>query len=50
MHSDMVPGASFPDYELPGHTGTPRELSQLQGEELLILTLARSRECAVFRP
>ena len=41
----MVPGATFPDYELPDHTSTPRRLSQLQGEDPLILTLARGHYC-----
>ena len=30
MRSDIVPGATFPDYELPDHTDTPRTLSELQ--------------------
>lgn len=41
MRPDIVPGAVFPDYELPHQTGTPRKLSELQGEDPLILTLAR---------
>ena len=35
------PEAHFPDYRLPDHTSTPRTLSQLQGDDPLILTLAR---------
>jgi hypothetical protein len=31
----------FPDYELPDHTDKLRKLSELQGEDPLILTLAR---------
>jgi peroxiredoxin len=45
MRSDIVPGGIFPDYELPDHTKTPRELSELQGEDPLILTLARGNYC-----
>ena len=45
MRSDIVPGHLFPDYELPDHTGTPRRLSQLQGDDPLILTLARGHYC-----
>jgi peroxiredoxin len=45
MRSDIVPGARFPDYELPDHTGTPRRLSALQGDDPLILTLARGHYC-----
>jgi len=45
MRSDIVPGGIFPDYELPDHTGQPRKLSALQGEDPLILTLARGHFC-----
>jgi peroxiredoxin len=45
MRSDIVPGATFPDYELPDHTKTRRRLSELQGDEPLILTLARGHYC-----
>jgi peroxiredoxin len=45
MRSDMIPGSSFPDYELPDHTRTPRKLSELQGDDPLILTLARGHYC-----
>ncbi len=41
MRADIVPGAPFPDYELPDHTGTRRKLGELQGDDPLILTLAR---------
>jgi peroxiredoxin len=45
MRSDIVPGGSFPDYELPDHTGKVRKLSELQGNDLLILTVARGHYC-----
>src|SRR6201986_5421147 len=45
MRSDILPGASFPDYSLPDHTGTVRTLSELQGRDPLILTLARGHYC-----
>ena len=45
MRSDIVPGGIFPDYELPDHTKTPRKLSDLQGNDPLILTLARGHYC-----
>jgi peroxiredoxin len=45
MRADIVPGAVFPDYTLPDHTNTVRTLSELQGDELLILTLARGHYC-----
>lgn len=31
MRADIVPGAKFPDYELPDHTGTVRTLREFQG-------------------
>jgi hypothetical protein len=45
MRSDIVPGGIFPDYELPDHTGKLRKLSELQGDDPLILTLARGHYC-----
>ena len=45
MRSDMTPGATFPDYELPDHTRKLRRLSELQGEDPMILTLARGHYC-----
>ena len=45
MRYDLVPGAVFPDYQLPDHTGTARRLSELQGDDPLILTLARGHYC-----
>lgn len=45
MRADMVPGAAFPDYELPDHTDTPRRLSEIQGDDPMILTLARGHYC-----
>jgi|GEM_PF-6808995 peroxiredoxin len=45
MRRDLVPGGVFPGYELPDHTNTLRKLSELQGEDPLILTLARDHYC-----
>jgi peroxiredoxin len=45
MRSDIVPGGTFPDYQLPDHSGTPRKLSELQGGDPLILTLSRGHYC-----
>ena len=45
MRSDIVPGGIFPDYALPDHTGVVRTLSELQGRDPLILTLARGHYC-----
>ena len=45
MRPDIAPGGVFPDYELPDHTNTVRRLSELQGDDPLILTLARGHYC-----
>ena len=45
MPSDIVPGGTFPDYSLPDQTGTVRTLSEFQGRDPLILTLARGNYC-----
>ena len=45
MRSDIVPGGVFPDYALPDHTGTVRTLSEIQGGDPMVLTLARGHYC-----
>jgi peroxiredoxin len=45
MRPDIKPGATFPDYELPDETKTMRTLSAIQGDDPLILTLARGNYC-----
>ncbi len=45
MRSDMVPGATFPDYELSDHTATRRKLSELQGQDPMIVVLGRGGYC-----
>src|SRR5918994_1406749 len=45
MRSDIVPGARFPDYELTDHTRTRRRLSELQGNDPMILILSRGHFC-----
>ena len=45
MRSDITPGGKFPDYALPDHTKTVRKLSELQGEDPMILTLSRGHYC-----
>ena len=42
MRSDIVLGGAFPDCELPDHTSARRRLSDLPGDDPLILTLALS--------
>src|SRR4051812_1643881 len=41
----IAPGGALSDYELPDHTHTIRKLSELQGDNPLILTLARGHYC-----
>jgi peroxiredoxin len=45
MRADIVPGAVFPDYELPDHTGKHRKLSELQGGDPMVLMLSRGMFC-----
>ena len=45
MRSDIAPGGVFPDYEPPDHESVHRKLSELQGDDPLILTLARGHYC-----
>ena len=45
MRSDIVPGGVFPDYALPDHTKTVRSLSEIQGDDPMIVTLARGHYC-----
>jgi len=45
MRPDIFPGSIFPDYSLPDHTETVRSLSELQGRDPMILTLARGNYC-----
>jgi peroxiredoxin len=45
MRSDIARGRTFPDYQLPDHENVPRRLSEVQGDDPLILTLARGHYC-----
>jgi peroxiredoxin len=45
MKNDIVPGASFPDYELPDHRGKKHKLSDLQEMDPVALVLARGGYC-----
>jgi len=45
MRKELAPGNVLPDYQLPDHTDTPRRLSELQGDDPLILTLSRGHYC-----
>lgn len=41
MREDIRPGGRFPDYELRDHTNRMCKLSDLQGDDPMILTLLR---------
>src|SRR6516164_4946017 len=45
MRPDIVPGATFPDYELTDHSKSRRKLSELQGIDPMILLLSRGHFC-----
>ena len=45
MRADIVPGGTFPDYELTDHTKIRRRLSELQGIDPMILVLSRGGFC-----
>jgi peroxiredoxin len=45
MRSDIVPGAVFPDYQLSDHTARRRKLSELQGQDPMVLVLSRGSFC-----
>ena len=45
MRSDIAPGGTFPDYELTDHTKARRKLSDLQGNDPMILVLSRGHYC-----
>jgi peroxiredoxin len=41
MRADIQPSATFPDYELTDQTGRKQRLSELQGDNPMILLLSR---------
>ena len=45
MRSDILPGATFPDYELTDHASQRRTLSELQGNDPMVLILSRGHYC-----
>jgi peroxiredoxin len=45
MSANLVPGAVLPDFELPDDTGTKRRLSELQGDDPMVLLLGRGEHC-----
>jgi peroxiredoxin len=45
MRPDIVQGAAFPDYELSDHHGKHRTISELQGNDPMVLVLSRGGFC-----
>jgi peroxiredoxin len=45
MRADIVPGTTFPDYKLSDHTAKRRRLSELQGQNPMILVVSRGGFC-----
>src|SRR3954462_13969130 len=45
MRSDILPGATFPDFELTGTDKQRHKLSELQGNDPLVLILSRGHFC-----
>jgi len=45
MSKTLVPGATFPDFELFDDDGTKHKLSELQGDNAMILMLGRGEHC-----
>ena len=45
MSKGLTPGAVLPDFTLPDDTGTMRRLSELQGDDTMILMLGRGEHC-----
>ena len=45
MRAEIVPGAPFPDFDLPDQTGKHQKLSELQGQHPMVLVLSRGGFC-----
>ena len=45
MRNDIIPGATFPDYELPDQSGKRRRLSEIQNHDPMIVVLSRGHFC-----
>jgi peroxiredoxin len=41
----IQPGMTLPDFELPDQDGVPRRLSELQGDDPMVLVLGRGEHC-----
>jgi peroxiredoxin len=45
MSKGLTPGAVLPDFELPDENGTLHRLSELQGDDVMVLMLGRGEHC-----
>jgi peroxiredoxin len=45
MSENLQPGVTIPDFELPDETGAMHRLSELQGDDPMILLLGRGEHC-----
>jgi peroxiredoxin len=45
MSKNLEPGMALPDFKLPDHTGTVQSLSDLQGNDPMVLMLGRGEHC-----
>jgi peroxiredoxin len=45
MSKGLTPGATVPDFVLPDENGDMRRLSELQGDDLMVLMLGRGEHC-----
>ena len=45
MTTTLIPGATIPDFELSDDAGTKYKLSELQGDDAVILMLGRGEHC-----
>jgi peroxiredoxin len=45
MSKGLEPGSKFPDLELPDENGKRHRLSELQGDDVLVLMLGRGEHC-----
>ncbi len=43
--SNLIAGMALPDFELPDETGVVRRLSELQGDDVMVLMLGRGEHC-----
>ena len=45
MSKNLEPGTTIPDFELPDESGEVRRLSEIQGDNYLVLHLSRGEHC-----